>query len=112
MLVLTSVNVSLSIAASRTRLCFFQDGDIGVGVFPEGEEVFVRVECASAGEVAVGRRDVAWVPHPFARFWRRVGNRGSDNVGGAERRRVLRLDDRLIETDMGEVAVERLPQTG
>jgi hypothetical protein len=23
------------------RLCFFQDGDVGVGVFPEGEEVLV-----------------------------------------------------------------------
>src|ERR1035437_7080849 len=33
---------------------FFQDGDVGVGVFPEGEEIFVGGECASASEVGIG----------------------------------------------------------
>jgi|ERR1035437_3730469 hypothetical protein len=32
---------------------FFQDGDVGVGVFPEGEEIFVGGEGASAGEVGI-----------------------------------------------------------
>ena len=31
------------------RFGFFQDGDVGVGVFPEGEEIFVGGESASAG---------------------------------------------------------------
>src|ERR1035438_3597094 len=35
------------------RLGFLQDGDVGVGVFPEGEEVFVGGESASAGEVGI-----------------------------------------------------------
>ena len=35
-------------------LCFFQDGDIGIGVFPEGEEIFVGGERAHAGGIGVG----------------------------------------------------------
>ena len=31
-----------------------QDADVGVGVFPEGEEIFVGGEGASAGEVSLG----------------------------------------------------------
>jgi hypothetical protein len=34
---------------------FFQDGDIGIGVFPEGEEIFVRRERADAGGVGIRR---------------------------------------------------------
>ena len=34
-------------------LCFFQDGDIGIGVFPEGEEVFVGGERAHAGGIGI-----------------------------------------------------------
>src|ERR1700756_4710442 len=30
-----------------------QDGDVGVGVFPEGEEVFVSSQCPDAGGVGV-----------------------------------------------------------
>jgi hypothetical protein len=32
-------------------LGFLQDGNVGVGVFPEGEEIFVGGECPDAGEV-------------------------------------------------------------
>ena len=30
-----------------------QDGDVGVGVFPEGEEIFVGSECSDAGSIGV-----------------------------------------------------------
>ena len=32
----------------------FQDGNVGVGVFPEGEEVFVSGECTNAGSIGIG----------------------------------------------------------
>ena len=32
---------------------FFQNGNVGIGVFPEGEEVFVGGEGATAGEVGI-----------------------------------------------------------
>src|ERR1035441_4449428 len=32
---------------------FLQDGDVGVGIFPEGEKIFVTSEGASAGEVRI-----------------------------------------------------------
>src|ERR1700722_1873175 len=32
---------------------FFQDGDVGIGVFPEGEEVFVCRKCSNAGGIAI-----------------------------------------------------------
>ena len=35
------------------RLSLFQDGDVRVGVFPEGKEVFVRGKGANAGGVAI-----------------------------------------------------------
>ena len=35
------------------RLGFLQDGDVGVGVFPESEEIFVGGECAGAGGIGV-----------------------------------------------------------
>jgi hypothetical protein len=34
-------------------LRFFQDGDVGVGVFPEGEEIFVGGEGSDAGGVGI-----------------------------------------------------------
>jgi hypothetical protein len=37
---------------------FFQDGNLRVGVFPESKEVFVGGECADAGGVAIGWRDL------------------------------------------------------
>jgi hypothetical protein len=37
------------------RFGLLQDGDVGVGVFPEGEEVFVGGEGADAGGVGSGR---------------------------------------------------------
>ena len=37
----------------------FQDGDVGVGVLPEGEEISVGAEGACASEVAVGGGDFA-----------------------------------------------------
>ena len=36
------------------RLGFLQDGDVGVGVFPESEEVFVGGESAYAGSIGIG----------------------------------------------------------
>jgi hypothetical protein len=46
------------------RLGFFQDRDVGVGVFPEGEEVFVSGECPDAG--GVGKRsNIYWVIRIF-----------------------------------------------
>jgi hypothetical protein len=33
------------------RLGFFQDGNVGVGVFPEGEEIFAGGEGADAGGI-------------------------------------------------------------
>src|SRR5271168_408221 len=35
------------------RLGFFQDGDVGVGVFPEGEEIFVGGERPDAGGIGI-----------------------------------------------------------
>jgi hypothetical protein len=35
------------------RLGFFQDGDVGVGVFPEREEIFVGGECPDAGGIDI-----------------------------------------------------------
>src|ERR1039458_2073341 len=35
------------------RFGFFQDGDVGVGVFPEGEEVFVGSEHPDAGGIGI-----------------------------------------------------------
>jgi hypothetical protein len=35
------------------RLGFFQDGDVGVGVFPEREEIFVSREGADAGSIGI-----------------------------------------------------------
>jgi hypothetical protein len=35
------------------RLGFLQDGNITVGVFPEGEEVFVGGECPDAGSIGI-----------------------------------------------------------
>jgi hypothetical protein len=35
------------------RLGFFQNGDVGVGVFPEGEEVFVSGAYPDAGSVGI-----------------------------------------------------------
>jgi hypothetical protein len=40
-------------AASRTPLGFLQDGDVGVGVFPEGEEIIVGGECPDAGNIGI-----------------------------------------------------------
>jgi hypothetical protein len=34
-------------------LGFFQDRNVGVGVFPEGEEIFVGGEGASVGEIGI-----------------------------------------------------------
>jgi hypothetical protein len=31
-----------------------QDGDVGVGVCPEGEEIFVGGECPDAGGICIG----------------------------------------------------------
>src|SRR5271170_648334 len=38
------------------RLGLLQDGDVGVGVFPEGEEIFVSGERTSAG--GIGNRSL------------------------------------------------------
>jgi hypothetical protein len=35
------------------RLGLLQDGDVGVGVFPEGEEIFVCGECPDAGGIGI-----------------------------------------------------------
>src|SRR5271168_1170827 len=35
------------------RLGFFQDGDVGVGVFPEGEEIFVGGQRPDAGGIGI-----------------------------------------------------------
>jgi hypothetical protein len=35
------------------RFSFFQDGDVGVGVFPQREEVFVSSEGANAGGIGI-----------------------------------------------------------
>ena len=35
------------------RLGFFQDGNVGVGVFPEREEIFVTGECPDTGGVGI-----------------------------------------------------------
>ncbi len=35
------------------RLGFIQDGDVGVGVFPEAEEILVGCECPDAGGVGI-----------------------------------------------------------
>jgi hypothetical protein len=45
------VSVLLQFRVLRFR--FFQDGNIGVGVFPEREEVFIGSEGASAGQVGI-----------------------------------------------------------
>src|SRR5580700_5643299 len=35
------------------NLGLFQDGDVGVGVFPDCEEIFVGRECPSAGGIGI-----------------------------------------------------------
>ncbi len=35
------------------RFGFFKDGDVGVGVFPEAEEIFVRSEHPDAGGIGI-----------------------------------------------------------
>jgi hypothetical protein len=45
------VNARASLQLRILRLGFFQDGDVGFGVFPEGEEVFVGGECSDAGSI-------------------------------------------------------------
>ena len=35
------------------RLCFFQSRDVGVGVFPEGEEIFVGGKRPDAGGIGI-----------------------------------------------------------
>ena len=35
------------------RFGLLQDGDIGVGVFPEGEEIFVGGECPDTGGIGI-----------------------------------------------------------
>jgi len=35
------------------RLGFLQDGDVGVGVFPEREEIFVGGECPYTGSIGI-----------------------------------------------------------
>jgi hypothetical protein len=46
------VNARASLQLRLLRLGLLQDGDVGVGVFPEGEEVFVGGECPNAGGLA------------------------------------------------------------
>ena len=66
------------------RLGFLQDGDVGVGVFPEGEEIFVggerpdaggigiralrgfRLQCLSASHAQMRQRSRPTVPHDAA----------------------------------------------
>jgi len=35
------------------RFGFFQDGNVEIGVFPEGEEIFVGGECPDAGGIGI-----------------------------------------------------------
>jgi len=42
-----------SLQLSVLRLGFFQDGNVGVAVFPEGEKIFVGGECPDAGSIGV-----------------------------------------------------------
>src|SRR6266571_5510933 len=35
------------------RFGLFEDGDVGVGVFPEREEIFVGSECTDAGGIGI-----------------------------------------------------------
>src|SRR5580658_960973 len=45
--------VSASLQLRVLRLSLLQDGDIGIGIFPEGEEIFVGGERPGAGEVGI-----------------------------------------------------------
>ena len=36
------------------RLGLLQDGNVGVGVFPEGEELFVSGEPPDSGDIGIG----------------------------------------------------------
>ena len=42
------------------RFGFFEDGDVGVGVFPEGEEIFVGGERPDAGSITVQSKRKLW----------------------------------------------------
>jgi hypothetical protein len=57
------VNARASLQLRVLRRGFLQDKDVGVGVFPEREEVFVSGERSNAGGVGRGRH----FPHP--RYW-------------------------------------------
>jgi len=35
------------------RFCGDEDGDVGIGVFPQREEIFVGGECANAGGIGI-----------------------------------------------------------
>jgi len=56
------------------RLGFFQDGNVGVGVFPEAEEIFVGGEGAGAGTLG-GRRSL-----PFHQFRYRPHRERKDDI--------------------------------
>ena len=60
--------MSLLLQFRVLSLSFLQDGDVRVGVFPEGEEILVSGECPDAGGIGRGRH----FPHPLA---------GSDRTG-------------------------------
>ncbi|MGA6980265.1 MAG: hypothetical protein WBZ11_01800, partial [Candidatus Sulfotelmatobacter sp.] len=53
---LTQPILTLLLQLGIFRFGFFQDGDVGVAVFPEREEIFLGGESARAGEVAISRR--------------------------------------------------------
>ena len=44
---------SLLLQLRVLRLGLLQDGDVGVGVFPEGEEIFIGGHCPDAGGIGV-----------------------------------------------------------
>jgi len=47
------VNARASMQLRVLGLGFFQDGDVGVGIFPEGEEIFVSGKRTNAGGIGI-----------------------------------------------------------
>jgi len=56
------------------RLGFLQDGDVGVGVFPEGEEIFVGGERPNAGRIGIRAPCEVFDCKAFARAIPRCAN--------------------------------------
>ena len=65
-------------------LGFFQDGNVGIGVFPDREEILVGSQCPDAGSIRIRSRPVDETQSPAADPVEDavMGDRLTDGLGG------------------------------